>query len=422
MYIDITRPHRRISRKGNHMKQITKLGLLAGTAIAAASLVACGGGGSSGSTTPAPVSTLGTLSVAMTDAPACGFDAVNVTVNKVRVNKSATASDTDAGWTDITLSPARKINLLNLTNGVLDTLGQTSLEAGHYTQIRLVLDSNANGSANTVIPTGSTTEQPLDTPSAVQSGLKLNGEFDVAAGQKSDVVIDFDACKSVLTKGNGKYALKPVIKMVPSAINGIDGFVATAALANHVTVSAQQNGKVIAATAPNATTGEFFLSHLPVGNYDIVITADNSAASVIGAVPVTSTTNTTVVSTTAAPIALVASTTGSISGTVTMTPPSTTEAAYVSAKQTFAAGPTVTIKYQGADLATGAYTVANLPIVAPQFAVYSSTLPLAFAASTTTTPGKYSVEAAANGYTAKSIDGVDITTQNQANVNFALVP
>jgi hypothetical protein len=404
--------------KGNNMKRITKLGLLAGSALAAASLVACGGG-SSGSQTPVA---MGTLSVAMTDAPACGFDAVNVTVNKVRVNQSATASDTDAGWTDITLSPAKKINLLNLTNGALEALGQTSLAAGHYTQIRLVLDSNASGSANTVIPTGSTTEQPLDTPSAVQSGIKLNGEFDVAAGQHSDIVLDFDACKSVLTKGNGKYALKPVIKMVPAAINGIDGYVATAALANHVTVSAQQDGKVISATAPNATTGEFFLSRLPVGNYDVVITADNSAATVIGAVPVSSTTNTTVVATSAAPIELATSTTGSISGTVTLNPASATTAAYVAAKQTFAAGPTVVIKSQGADLTTGAYTIANLPIAAPQYVAYSATLPLVFAASTATTPGKYSVEASADGYAAKSIDAVDITLQNQADVNFTLVP
>ncbi|HCN88685.1 MAG TPA: hypothetical protein DIT28_05835, partial [Oxalobacteraceae bacterium] len=96
---------------------------------AAGLLAACGGGGGSSS---AP----GTLGVAMTDAPSCGYDAVNVTVNKVRVNQSATASDTDAGWTDITLNPAKKINLLNLTNGALEQLGETPLAAGHYTQLR----------------------------------------------------------------------------------------------------------------------------------------------------------------------------------------------------------------------------------------------------------------------------------------------
>jgi hypothetical protein len=401
-------------------QQINRIGLLAGSALAAASLVACGGGGSTAPTQQPPVSTLGTMSVSLTDAPACGFDAVNVTVSKVRVNKSASASETDSGWTDITLSPAKKINLLNLTNGTLEALGQASLEAGHYSQLRLVLDANTNGTANTVLPSGKTTEVALDTPSAVQSGIKLVGEFDVTAGQKSDIVLDFDACKSVLTKGNGKYALKPVIKMVPAAVSGISGYVATALLGSHVSVSAQQSGKIVGATVPDPTTGQFFLSHLPAGNYDVVITADNSSAAVVGAVPVAS--SITQLSTTTVPIVLPASLTGSIAGTATLSPASTTEAAYVAATQTFSAGPTVTVKYQGADLATGAYTLANLPVSAPQYAVYSSTLPLAFSASVGVGVGKYSVEASANGYATKKVDGVDIATANQLNVNFTLVP
>ncbi|WP_229507893.1 DUF4382 domain-containing protein [Massilia sp. Dwa41.01b] len=314
-------------------------------AIAAATLSACGGGGDSGSTTPTPVSTMGTLKVGLTDAPACGFDAVNVSVSKVRVNKSATAGELDAGWTEIALATPKKINLLNLTNGVLENLGQTTLEAGQYNQLRLVLDTAAN--ANTVVPTGGTGEKPLETPSALQSGIKLVGAFNVEAGQTADVVIDFDACKSVVTRGGkGTYALKPVIKMLPALVNGIGGFVSPALLAQNVTVSAQQNGSIVSATTPNATTGEFLLSRLAPGNYDVVITADNSAAAVVGAVPVASTTGKTNLSTAAAPITLATSTMGSIGGTVTMTPPSSTEAAYVAAKQSFGTGTPVTIKYR----------------------------------------------------------------------------
>jgi hypothetical protein len=403
-------------------KTIHHIGLLAGSAIAAISLVACGGGGGGSGSSTTPTATAGTLTVALTDAPACGFDAVNVTVNKVRVNTSASASDTDAGWTDITLNPARKINLLNLTNGMLDSLGQTALPAGHYSQLRLVLDPNTGtGMANSVVPTGGV-EKSLTTPSAVQSGIKLVNEFDVAAGQQVDLVLDFDACKSVVTQGNGKYLLKPVVKVVPTAAVGISGFVATSLLGSHVTVSAQQNGQVIGSTVPNATTGEFFLSHLATGNYDVVVTADNHAAAVVGTVPVASS-GSTVVSTTSAPLDLPASAVGSISGTVTL-PANATEAAYVSTKQTFAAGPTVTVKYAGADLSTGAYTIANLPVTAPRYAVYSSTLPLSFTTATTVLPGvgKYRVEASGTGYTTKAIDLVDISVANATKVDFTLAP
>jgi hypothetical protein len=399
-------------------------GLFAGSVIAAVSLAACGGGGggSGASPAPTPVSTAGTLSVSMTDAPACGFDAVNVTVNKVRVNASGSAGDTDAGWTDIVLSPAKKINLLNLTNGVLESLGQTSLPAGHYSQMRLILDANTGtGFANSVVPTGGV-ETTLGTPSAVQSGIKLVNGFDVAAGQTTSVVLDFDACKSIVTQGKGRYALKPVVKVVPatSAGTGITGYVATSLLAAHVSVSAQQNGVIVGATVPDPATGAFSLTHLAAGNYDVVITADNSAAGVIGAVPVTAT-GSTALSTATAPLTLATSGTGSIGGTVTL-PANATEAAYVAAKQTFAAGPTVTIRYAGADITTGAYTIANLPLAAPQYASYSATLPLTFAPATTVVPGvaKYRVEASGTGYATKAIDLVDIATANATKVDFTL--
>ena len=405
-------------------KQHIPFYLTATAVLAAAALSACGGGGGGGGSSPSN-QTLGTLGVSLTDAPACGFDAVNVTVSKVRVHQSASAADTDSGWTDITLNPARKINLLALNNGTLDNLGQTPLAAGHYTQLRLVLDPNTgNGLANSVVPTGTTTEQTLDTPSAVQSGIKLVNEFDVAAGQRVDLVLDFDACKSVLTKGNGKYALKPVIKVIPTALNGIGGFVNTALLASHVMVSAQQNGVIVSATAPNPTTGEFALTRLPLGNYDVVVTADASAAAVVGAVPVTSTSAIVPISTAAAPITLPASTTGSISGAVTLAPISSTEGAYVAATQSLVTGSAVTIKYQGADLASGGYTLTGLPTAAPRYAVYSATLPLQFSTAAAVLPGagKYVVQASANGYTTVSAPLIDISVANQANVNFTLKP
>jgi len=396
-------------------------GLLALSAITAVTMTACGGGGGSSGGATTPVANSGTLKVSLTDAPACGFDAVNVTVTKVRVNGSSTASDLDAGWTDITLNPAKKINLLNLTNGVLDSLGQAALQPGHYSQLRLVLDANTGtGLANSVVPTGGA-ETSLSTPSAVQSGIKLVNGFDVAAGQQVDLVLDFDACKSVVTQGKGRYLLKPVVKVVPSVATGISGYVATSLLASHVSVSAQQNGSIVAATVPDAN-GQFTLSHLAAGNYDVVITADNSAAEVIGTVPVGASGNTTL-STSSAPLTLPTSAMASITGTVTL-PANAAEAAYVAAKQSFAAGPTVTIKYAGADVSTGAYTIANLPVAAPQYAVYSATLPLVFAPATAVLPGvgKYRVEASGTGYTTKAIDLVDVSAANAAKVDFTLAP
>src|SRR6185295_16165670 len=186
------------------------------------------------------------------------FDEVNVTVSKVRVHQSSSADDKAAGWTDITLDPPRKINLLDLNDPTqapkfaLESLGETSLAAGHYTQLRLVLIPNSGGPpfANSVVLSGPppSAETPLDTPSAVQSGIKLIHQFNVGSGERVDLLLDFDACKSIVQTGNGKYKLKPVIKIIPFVLNGIEGFVDKNLLASNVIVSAQvNNGEIVRA-------------------------------------------------------------------------------------------------------------------------------------------------------------------------------
>jgi len=377
-----------------------------------ASLAGCGGGGGGGAAS-------GTLGVSMTDEPACGFTAVNVTVTKVRVHQSSSAGVGDAGWTDLTLNPARKINLLSLTNGVLTSLGDMPLAAGHYTQLRLVLDANTGqNTANSVVASGSSTEVAIDTPSGVQSGIKLVNEFDVAAGQRVDLVLDFDACKSVVTRGNGAYLLMPVVKVIPFVINGIDGFVDTSLLGSNVVVSAQTSGTVVASTVPNAQTGEFFLARLPAGSYDVALTADGRATAVIAGVPVAAS-STVMVSTQAAPIGLPVSSTHNISGTVVLSPASSTVAAYVAAKQTLGTGPTATVKTRAADLSTGAYSL-TLPVAAPLLGQYGTgTLPIAFAAQTAAS-GKYSAEASADGYKTQSASA-DISA-GDVPLQFTLVP
>src|SRR5512143_2533876 len=163
-----------------------------------------GGGGAGGS---GGTGGSGTLRVALTDAPACGYDHVYITVDRVRVHASSSAMDSDGGWSEVIVNPAQRIDLLDLTNGVLAELGQTPLPAGQYTQVRLVLRPNGAGMpANAIVPSGSMSEIPLDTPSATQSGLKLVHGFTVQPNTMTDRVLDFDACRSIVKRGaSGRY-------------------------------------------------------------------------------------------------------------------------------------------------------------------------------------------------------------------------
>lgn len=384
-------------------------------------LAGCGGGGGGGAGSGGS----GTLGVSLTDDPACGFDAVNVTVRQVRVHQSPAASESAGGWSEITLHPARKINLLDLANGVLEGLGETALPAGHYTQLRLVLAANDASSpeSNSVVLSsgGRAGEIALTTPSAAQTGIKLVHEFDVAAGQRVDLVLDFDACKSIVARGNGGYLLKPVVKVVPAALNGISGHVDAALLGSNVVISAQRNGTVVRSTMPQTPSGAFLLARLEPGDYDVVITAQGRATVVIDAVPVADSASIVMISTDAAPFGLPASATRSISGTATLNPASAAdEVISVAAKQTFGGGPTVTVKSQAAALSSGAYTL-SLPVAAPLLGQYVSggTLPIPLAAQPALA-GRYGVQASAAGYQTQSFSR-DISTAN-AIQDFALVP
>jgi hypothetical protein len=385
--------------------------LLAGAALMAS--VGCGGDGAGASGA--------SLAVSLTDSPACGFDEVNVTVRKVRVHTSSSATEDDAGWADIAVN--RKINLLDLNNGVLDKLGEVPLRPGNYTQLRLVLDPNTDaGLANSIVASGADHETPLVTPSAVQSGIKLVHAFTVAADTRVDLLLDFDACKSIVKRGNGVYALKPVIKTIPFELNGIDGYVDLALLSSGVMVTAQQNGVVVGATAPRPTTGAFFLARLPVGSYDVVLTANGHASAVIASVPVASTTSISVLSTAGAPIALPASATNTVSGTATLNPPSATEVAYVQAQQTLGSGtPVVTLASVAADDSSdpaGAYALV-LPIAPPLLGQFSPALPISLIAQPGNA-GLYRVGAYATGYLSQAQE-VDVSAVGHT-LNFVLTP
>ncbi len=394
-----------------------------GTLGIAAILAACGGGGGGSSVAAGD----GTLRVALTDAPSCGYDHVYVTIEKVRVNQSATAADADGGWTDLTLSPARRVDLLSLTNGVLEELGTMPLAAGNYSQVRLVLASNTTTGtgtmANSVMPTGGA-ETPLSTPSAQQSGLKLQAHFEVQAGQMADLVLDFDACKSIVKAGNsGRYNLKPVISVVPRIVSGIQGYVTTTLSLSSTTIAAQQDGVTIRATAPDAT-GRFSIPYLTTGTYTLVIASDGHATAVVTGVPAGTTT--TVVSGTATAIAPPPSSMADVTGTVTVSTVSGSSTvstvltdANARAMQTLTGGPTIEMGNQPVDATLGTYRF-HLPVAAPVKAAYSSSTPLAFTADSAAA-GKYTVQVTSPGR-AMLEQPANISGGTGVTVNFAYGP
>lgn len=202
-------------------------------------------------------STSGTYAynVRMTDAPG-PYDKVNIDLQAVEV----TGND---GKTVLLNTTAGIYNLLELSNGVSKLIATSELSDAKVSQIRLILGSN-----NTVVVKG--VSYPLSTPSAEQSGLKLQVHQTLLADIQNEIMLDFDANLSIVETGSGTYKLKPVVRTVVTAITGnIKGTVTP--IGTLAVVKATSVGGVEYSSSVNAL-GQFQISGLLPGTYTFTIT------------------------------------------------------------------------------------------------------------------------------------------------------
>src|SRR4029077_1002782 len=228
------------------------LGVLVALVAAALTLVTCGK-----TTIVSQVNNgMATVNVSISDPPSCSpptgnFKSVFITIRSVQAHISSTADDNSPGWVELVpelnAQPVQ-VDLLNLpANGacLLKQLGSnTSLPAGDYQQIRLLLVGNASSGAvpmsnacatlgqvfNCVV-TSNNNPSELQLSSQANTGLKIppgqvvGGPIHVAAGQSVDINVDFNACNSIIQEGNGKFRLKPTLTagVVSTNTTGISG-------------------------------------------------------------------------------------------------------------------------------------------------------------------------------------------------------
>lgn len=359
--------------------------LALGGGIVTVYLFSCAGGGGGGG-----IGGSGIIRLALTDAPACGYDAVNVTIDRLRVHERADASLGDSGWAEIVVSPPKRIDLLTLQNGALEPLGETAVTAGHYAQVRMVLTDNSLAAplANSVVPTGQA-EAPLDTQASGKNGIKIKLDATVDPEQLVDVVLDFDACKSVVKAGNsGKYKLKPAITAIPltgPSGQAVVGFVDPSLAMGFTRVSAQAGGVPVKATTPDAS-GRFMLYPVPVGRYDVVISTPGRVATIVSGVPVDNSAPTHL-NDDAHPIVpgLLQADARPVGGKVAPT------TATVRATQRLSGGPTIEAAFAPVDAKSGSYST-GLPLDAPWRATYGTPNAISFSADELAA-GQYSVEA-----------------------------
>jgi len=140
------------------------------------------------------------FNILLTDAP-IDLEEVNIDIKEVLVIGNGMTDSLDIS------TAAGVYNLLDFQDGVTTLIGSSILSVDTITGVRIILGEN-----NTVVKDGESFE--LKTPSAQQSGLKLKVCIPVTDIAEYDLTLDFDACKSVFQTGNGKFILKPRIKIL----------------------------------------------------------------------------------------------------------------------------------------------------------------------------------------------------------------
>lgn len=229
--------------------------IAAGTALSIGfAVVGCGGGGGASGT--------GTLSLNLADAPDPSTTAVNVTIDRVEAN-------VDGVWQQINSStPAFSGDLLTLAK-TTTPLGSTSLPTGHYTQVRLFVSSatltDGTGTHDVTIPSGS------------QTGLKVLVNYDINAGDVTNVLLDFDVNHSINKTGGGTYILKPVIRGSVQVLSGtVTGTVEDGGgPVTGAAVTLTPTGQAPSDTDPSVLTlsdGTFKVWGVMPGTYDITVT------------------------------------------------------------------------------------------------------------------------------------------------------
>ena len=237
----------------------------------------------------------GTLKIYLTDAPGDYLE-VNIIISKIEGHIAGDGEEEeDKGSWEVLKewSGGLLVNLIELED-VSMLLASLELEPNKYTQLRLFL-MGGEEDAWVVLKESEETESkiPLEIPSVYQTGIKLNRPFEIVAGMITKLTIDFDADKSVVKTGNGKYKLKPVIHVTSEIYSeeevstgsvsgtvsyyGYDSDDLELILVGIVGASVELSGGVYIFTNTTITLedGSFSLVNVPAGFYTLNLYTDD---------------------------------------------------------------------------------------------------------------------------------------------------
>jgi hypothetical protein len=178
------------------------------TSEAASPFVAAEKDSDSASNTGSTTTTLGSLTIKMKDKPVTDADQVWVKISSIVVHMAD--PDEFIEVSDV----EQDFDLLELINNPVPIVS-ADLEAGHYNQIRMnVIEGSIVFLEDDGL--GGLVEVPYDLK-IPSNEIKIPVQFYIEASGETELILDFDAEKSIHITKQGKkdsYKLRPVIKVV----------------------------------------------------------------------------------------------------------------------------------------------------------------------------------------------------------------
>ncbi len=144
----------------------------------------------------------GMLTLKITDAPGdLNISKALVTISYVEVHMGSGGNNSSAEWITV-VNESQQFDLIQLEN-VTDVLGNSTLDVGIYTQIRLHISE--------ALVTIDGEQYDLEIPSKT---VKLVNQFIIQPGVTTTLILDFDIKDSVHKTGSDKYILQPTIRVI----------------------------------------------------------------------------------------------------------------------------------------------------------------------------------------------------------------
>lgn len=225
------------------------------------------------------VSGTGTAGVKITDA---AVDAENISGVYLSVSEVTAQGDGEVRTITVFDEP-RLFNLMDYQNGDTYDLGEGEIDAGIYSEIRLITDGNSY----VEFDDGST--EPLNIPSGTSSGYKIKGDYQISANSRTNLVVDVDLRKAFVLTGEGTYKLRPTARLINEQGTAKISGLLSANTEDRVIVYAYSKGTYTAEEAAEpaegesrfensvnsavVTNGSFTLAFMEPGEYDLIAVA-----------------------------------------------------------------------------------------------------------------------------------------------------